>query len=180
MDIGLPKDHSDFNTLRRNIFGPGVKAENIDAKEFTTGGKIIENQFDGSDIKGKNSAIAWVDLKGNHWVAEGNSGHGCIRNGQGFRILKMTRGWGRGNRLNDNKCNGMKKGSYCIFIQESAKGTVVGCGNINRGARSLCNCNSRARCGRSAVLYGEEEPVVVYPDPVFDNQTYVEVRPLWD
>lgn len=48
VELGLPKDLSNYNILRNNVFGPGVTAEGVDIKEFTRKGKVLFNKFDGS------------------------------------------------------------------------------------------------------------------------------------
>lgn len=47
INVGNPQDHTDHNIIRYNTFGPGVQAENIDVKEFTTYGMIQHNLFNG-------------------------------------------------------------------------------------------------------------------------------------
>ena len=94
MKRGIKRDATDYNTFRGNVFGPGLTAENIDAKEFTTGGTILENTFDGSDIKGINGAVAWVAVKGNKWTLEGNTGSGSRTDGQGDRVINFVGGQG--------------------------------------------------------------------------------------
>jgi hypothetical protein len=44
---GNPKDETNYNIIRDNVFGPNVPSENVDVKEYTTGGQIINNIFDG-------------------------------------------------------------------------------------------------------------------------------------
>lgn len=99
MHEGRSRDSSDWNTLRANVFGPGVTAENIDIKEYTSNGKVLSNTFDGSDIKGKNGAISWVAIKGNGWTIADNQGSGCKTEGQGYRVLNIVPGWGECSRL---------------------------------------------------------------------------------
>ena len=48
VEEGLPLDRSDFNLIHHNTIGPGVTAENVDITEGTTGGKLYNNQFNGS------------------------------------------------------------------------------------------------------------------------------------
>ena len=47
-DCGNPEDNSDYNVLSNNVFGPNVPSENIDVKEYTTGGVIRGNVFNGT------------------------------------------------------------------------------------------------------------------------------------
>ena len=44
---GNPKDETHYTVVRDNVFGPNVPSENVDIKEYTTGGKVINNIFDG-------------------------------------------------------------------------------------------------------------------------------------
>lgn len=56
-------DQSNDNMIINNVFGPNVRAENIDVKEGTSGGIIRGNVFNGSGLSGEHSADSVLDLK---------------------------------------------------------------------------------------------------------------------
>ena len=162
---GLPPDFSDYNEFRYNRFGPGILAENIDVKEFTTGGKIVGNYFNGTDIQGINGGFSWVSLKGNNWTVFNNTGDGLDLAGAGFRVLYQWEGEGMYNRLLGNACyNFTSDSSYCVYVSPEARDTVVGCSNgvqippyalaLNRGTVIVPNgedCNCIPSCGARTV-----------------------------
>jgi len=79
---GRPEDRSDFNTISHNTFGEGIPAENIDLKEYTYGGTVANNTFNGTGIEGLNGAIAWVAIKGRAYTIANSTGAGTLRGGQ--------------------------------------------------------------------------------------------------
>ena len=149
IEYNLPEDRSDFNAFRYNRFGEGVLAENIDVKEFTSAGKIVDNRFNGSGIQNINGAMSWVSLKGNNWTVYNNTGTGLLKVGAGFRVLVQWAGQGVGNRLLENECYNLDEQSYCVYIHPEANENLVACTNSVRfwpGANSTainppeCNC----------------------------------------
>lgn len=201
---GMPADASNNNAFRYNIFGPGVTAENIDVKEFTVGGKIVNNRFNGTAIKGINGALSWVSLKGNGWTAYNNTGFGLkAKASSGFRITYQWAGQAKSNRLLQNRCYDMTSGSYCVFITPGAINNLIGCTNMVRSwARTApitptqkrpedCNClrscernnngkANRAGLARSVYGSGADDAVVteIYDVPGFKEEE--EYRPIWD
>jgi hypothetical protein len=93
---GCRPDHSDHNDLVGNDIA-ATTAENIDVKEGTTGGRIIDNVFDG---RGMEEADSWVDVKGNGWLIQGNRGRSAPQDG--FQTHQIVDGWGTGNVFRDN------------------------------------------------------------------------------
>src|SRR5262249_43816436 len=85
-------DPSDRNQILNNVIGPGVRAECLDIKEGTTGGKISGNHFDGADIAGVNSADSWVDVRGNGYTLSDNVGVNTPADG--FQVHVEVDGWG--------------------------------------------------------------------------------------
>ncbi|WP_151633588.1 NosD domain-containing protein [Noviherbaspirillum aerium] len=59
----LANDQSNDNMIVNNVFGPNVRAENIDVKEGTSGGIILNNIFNGSGLSGEHYADSVVDIK---------------------------------------------------------------------------------------------------------------------
>uniref|UniRef100_UPI0020240381 Ig-like domain-containing protein n=3 Tax=unclassified Frankia TaxID=2632575 RepID=UPI0020240381 len=87
-------DASDRNQIIGNTIS-GVTAEAIDIKEATTGGVIRGNHLDGATITGANYADSWIDLKGNNWRVEGNTGTNSPLDG--IQTHVVVDGWGTGN-----------------------------------------------------------------------------------
>jgi hypothetical protein len=100
-------------------------AENIDIKEGTTGGQIIGNTFNGTSMVAS-AATAWVNVKGNDWTIEGNTGTDSSKDG--FQVHQVYPGWGIGNVFRDNKAevNGPGHGFY---VQSKRWQTTVYCDN---------------------------------------------------
>jgi hypothetical protein len=89
-------DASDRNTIAGNDIA-GTTSESIDLKEGTSGGVLRENTFDGSSIT---AADSWVDVKGNDWVIENNTGvHSPL---DGYQVHEILDGWGTGNVFRGN------------------------------------------------------------------------------
>ncbi|MCD5310812.1 right-handed parallel beta-helix repeat-containing protein [Kineosporia babensis] len=57
-----------------------VTAECMDSKEGTYGCVLRGCTFDGTEIQGANFADSWVDIKGESWVVEGNTGNVIMTN----------------------------------------------------------------------------------------------------
>ena len=98
------RDKSNSNRVVNNIFGPDVRAEAIDIKEGTLGGKIIGNHFDATGLSGENYADSWVDVKGNNYEVAHNVGQRGENSSllHGFEIHEKVTGWGRDNLFYDN------------------------------------------------------------------------------
>ncbi|MGP9539199.1 hypothetical protein ACT3SP_14390 [Brachybacterium sp. AOP43-C2-M15] len=92
-------DTSDENLIEDNRI-EGVTAEAVDIKEGTTGGILRNNSFDGSAITGDGHADSWVDVKGNDWIIEGNTG--TASPADGFQTHEILDGWGTGNVFRHN------------------------------------------------------------------------------
>lgn len=187
---GNPEDHSDYNRIQDNTFGPGITAENIDLKEFTKGGILVNNTFNGSDIAGVNGAIAWVAIKGNNYTVANNTGFGALEGGQGFRVLQIHPGLAQDNKVLNNTCDDFAGASYCVFVDPRARMTQVDCNNKRNDSSLLpeptgiikqvkafkpmdnvvCNCDSETFCAkrssnttmvlRSAIVSNEATPSV--------------------
>jgi hypothetical protein len=126
-------DASDDNDVVDNRI-EATAAECIDIKEGTTGGHITGNHLDGSAIAGQNAADSWVDVKGNGYIIEGNSGTNAgSRLKDGYQVHVVAPGWGNGNvfRRNASRVNAP---GFAIWVQSTAVGTVVGCDDTETGA----------------------------------------------
>jgi Carbohydrate binding domain/Right handed beta helix region len=97
---GGQPDTSNDDVIKDNTLGPGITAENIDVKEGTTGGTIEGNSFNATGEADANSAVAWVDVKGNDYTVTGNTGVDAYE--QGFLVEQLYAGFGCGNTFADN------------------------------------------------------------------------------
>lgn len=141
------EDRCDSNSVLNNKIGPDISAECIDIKEGTTGGLIKENYFDAAGITGANSADSWIDVKGNKYVIEGNTGYhpgGSIFK-DGYQVHVAVAGWGNNNEFKNNTCtvnaagygfniqlsgsNGVSAGNK-VFSNNSVTGAGSGIANI--------------------------------------------------
>jgi hypothetical protein len=116
-------DRSDRNTVRGNVIR--ATAEAIDIKEGTTGGHIVGNVFDGSRLGGSKHNDSWVDVKGNGYVIERNTGSGT--NGDGFQTHEIVTGWGTGNVFRANIIDLGDSGGF--GINDTAGGNTISCDN---------------------------------------------------
>lgn len=121
-------DRCDSNTVTMSHIGPGVAAECIDIKEGTTGGVILSNHFDATGITGANSADSWIDVKGNYYRVEGNTGFNPGNNPfkDGYQVNVAYTGWGNYNEFRSNVCNVNASGYGFLIKLTSSSGTAVG------------------------------------------------------
>ena len=119
-------DLSDRNLIEGNFIS-GTTAENIDVKEGTSNGIIRGNSFDGAKMS---AADSWVDIKGNDWIIEGNTGTNSP--GDGFQTHEILDGWGTSNVFRDNvaEVNGPGFG----FALTPKLANTVDCNNKAPGA----------------------------------------------
>nr|WP_231134358.1 right-handed parallel beta-helix repeat-containing protein [Motilibacter deserti] len=122
-------DRSDRNVVRGNTISE-TTAEAVDIKEGTTGGKLVDNTFDGSAID-EAGADSWVDVKGNDWVVQGNTGVNSPEDG--FQTHEILGGWGQGNVFRDNvaRVNGPGHGFSLTPVNDNR----VSCDNKASGAK---------------------------------------------
>lgn len=121
-------DTSDRNVVLGNHIS-GTTAESIDIKEGTSDGKVIDNTFDGSKLSGSHNNDSWVDVKGNGWLLQGNTGsHTPL---DGFQTHQIVSGWGTGNTFKGNTANVDGPG-YGFHL--TSDGNTVTCDNKANGA----------------------------------------------
>jgi hypothetical protein len=124
---GGKPDTSDRNTVENNDIAV-TTAESIDIKEGTTGGVIRGNRFSG---QGMSDADSWVDMKGNGWVVENNTG--TTGPTDGYQVHVLLDGWGKNDTFRGN--TGQLAGhGYAVNVDKKATGTVVACTNKIDGA----------------------------------------------
>ena len=86
-------------------------------------------------------ADSWIDVKGNRWRIEDNTGLDAPEDG--FQVHVIRAGWGRDNVFAKNVAN-LGAGEYGFRIDEEAAGTVVHCDNRVTGAsKGISNIDCR-------------------------------------
>ena len=133
-------DKSDRNEISGNSISD-TTAENIDIKEGTSSGFLLENSFDGSTIS---EADSWVDVKGKGWRIERNTGKNSPLDG--FQTHEIVDGWGTENVFRDNtaEVNGPGLGYSLKPVREN----VVDCSNsASQAGQGLSNvpCTGEAK-----------------------------------
>ncbi|WP_404433866.1 hypothetical protein LG299_04995 [Microbacterium lacus] len=119
-------DESDRNLVAGNDIS-GTTSESVDIKEGTTGGILRDNTFDGSTITGADS---WVDVKGNDWLIEGNTGTNSPEDG--FQTHEIVDGWGTRNVFQNNTADLGTKGLG--FSLKPERDNVLMCDNTVSGS----------------------------------------------
>lgn len=121
-------DKCDSNKVLNNKIGPYVAAECIDIKEGTTAGIIRGNTFEAQGIQGANSADSWMDVKGNYYLIENNTGHNTQPSAllDGYQVNVAYAGWGNYNEFKNNTCNVNAAGHGINVRLTSSSGTAVG------------------------------------------------------
>lgn len=117
-------DNSDRNVIDGNDISNTV-AENIDIKEGTTAGQILNNHLSGQGMD-RSAATAWINVKGNDWIVQGNVGHNSVKDG--FQVHQVYAGWGVANTFQDNDAEVDGPG-YGFYVQFRSLGTVLSCSN---------------------------------------------------
>lgn len=121
-------DRCDSNMVLNNRIGPNVAAECIDIKEGTTGGIIRGNTFEAQGITGANYADSWVDVKGNNYLIEENTGFNTQPSvlKDGYQVNCAFKGWGSYNIFKNNTCNVNASGYGFNVRLKSSKGAAIG------------------------------------------------------
>ncbi|GAB3658409.1 hypothetical protein GCM10027589_18950 [Actinocorallia lasiicapitis] len=133
---GGKPDNSDRNVIKNNTIFE-TTAESIDIKEGTTGGKVIGNKFDGAKLGGDKHNDSLIDVKGNKWIIEGNTGENSF--GDGFQTHQILDGWGTDNVFRGNTLN-LKNASGWGFHLAPISGNTVSCDNkVTGAAKGLTN-----------------------------------------
>lgn len=123
---GGEPDASDRNVIEDNDISD-TTAENIDIKEGTTGGVVRGNTLDGSSLTEGDS---WVDVKGNGWTIEANTGTSSTMDG--FQTHELLEGWGTDNVFTGNTA--VVDGPGFGFSLTPELGNRVLCDNTVSGA----------------------------------------------
>jgi len=129
-DSGCKADGSDHDAIIGNDIAD-TTAENIDIKEGTSFGTIIGNHLDGDGMRPAD-ATSWVNVKGNHWTIEGNTGVDSDKDG--FSDHQVYPGWGMDNVFAANSATVNGPG-YGFYLQSGQLGDVVYCSNKAAGGQ---------------------------------------------
>jgi hypothetical protein len=134
-------DRSDRNLIEGNDIA-GTTAEAVDIKEGTSNGVVRGNVFDGSAME---EADSWVDVKGNAWTIEDNTGTSSPEDG--FQVHEVVDGWGQNTVFSGNTA-AVHAAGYAINVagpRALRNSTRVGCDNATEGAGSgLTNVGCRS------------------------------------
>ncbi|CAG2116820.1 unnamed protein product, partial [Medioppia subpectinata] len=106
-------DKSDRIQVLNNRIGPNVAAEEIDIKEGSCCGVIKNNVFDGTGMSGENYADSWIDVKGDGYTIEDNTGEHTLLDGIQIHQIADANMGGCGNKIIHDKCKGTIKGK-CV------------------------------------------------------------------
>jgi len=90
-------------------------------------------------------ADSWVDVKGNGWTVEGNTGTSSPEDG--FQVHEVVDGWGRGTvfRGNTAQVDGPGYGINAAGPRGMRESTTIACDNTASGAGSgLTNVECRS------------------------------------
>ena len=167
-------DTCNYNNILNNSFGNHVLAENIDVKEGTTGGRIAYNTFNGTGLNNQNSADSWIDVKGNYYTIECNTGANTLTDG--FQTHILVSGWGNYNAFSNNTLAVNATGYGILITESSSKGTaynnIVCTNNTITGTNSgLTNSTTQTctnTCAVTTVIknaLSEHATVQLYPNP---------------
>lgn len=139
-------DRSDRNQVLDNELGPNVAAEHIDVKEGTEGGVVSGNTFDGHGISGANYADSWMDVKGNGYRIEGNTGtfDGDGALADGYQTHSVVDGYGCGNTFRANHSDLGGAPGYAINVTDqrdcaAAPNTVYRDNTVTGAGKGLTN-----------------------------------------
>ncbi|WP_030683205.1 right-handed parallel beta-helix repeat-containing protein [Streptomyces sp. NRRL B-1347] len=135
-------DKSDHVQVLDNVIGPDVGGEAVDLKEGTRNGRVAGNTFDGRGLTGNNYDDSWIDVKGNGYVIEGNTGKNTTNNG--FETHTQQPGWGCGTVFRANKSDltgatGDKQLAINVTNQSGSCRTTVHASNTVSGGKGLTN-----------------------------------------
>jgi hypothetical protein len=140
---GGTSDRSDKVQIIGNTIGPDVGGEAVDLKEGTTGGLVSGNSFDGRGLTGANFDDSWVDVKGNNYTIENNTGRNTTNNG--YETHTQQSGWGCGTVFRNNRSDlsgATGSGRYAFNITNynasSCKVTITR-DNTMTGGKALTN-----------------------------------------
>ncbi|MFL5578210.1 MAG: right-handed parallel beta-helix repeat-containing protein, partial [Gemmatimonadaceae bacterium] len=131
-------DRSDANEVRNNVFGPYVKAQNVDIKEGTTGTIVTGNTFSGVGMVSDNYNRSWVFVGGNRAVITDNKGSVSLKHGfeEASPLSAGGTTWSTGNVFRRNTADVQSSGYGFSLMGGTSGANVVGCDNSVTNAGS--------------------------------------------
>jgi hypothetical protein len=135
-------DTCNYNNILSNSFGDNIGSENIDIKEGTTGGYVAFNTFNGKGLNGVNSGDSWIDVKGNKYKIECNTG--VYTTNDGFQTHILVAGWGDYNSFSNNTLT-INSTGYGINVQTSS-------GSVGSTAPNNIVCSNNTATGATKGL----------------------------
>lgn len=170
-------DTCNYNIITGNTFGDVILSENIDIKEGTSWGIVSKNSFNGKGCNSKNSADSWIDVKGNYYKIECNSGKNNYPTGDGLQTHIAVAGWGDYNSFSSNTLDVGASGYGININLSSSKGTATHnsvCDNntVTNASKGMTNVSAISCSGTCTVITSVAEVFyenVVYPNP-FENE----------
>jgi hypothetical protein len=131
------KDPNTRNHILYNTIGPGVTAEMIDIKQYSSNAIIKGNILDGRDLCGCKSASSLISVKGNNYQILGNVGKNAKEHM--FKVAVTNKGQGKNNYFSGNKCvSGLRSKYKCVSVPKSFH---------NLPNRVACGQKTNTRCG---------------------------------
>jgi len=109
------KDPNTRNNILYNTIGPGVTAEMIDIKQYSSNAIIKGNILNGKDLCGCKHAFSLISVKGNNYQIIGNVGRNSKKDM--FKVAVTNKGQGKHNYFSGNKClSGLKSKYKCVKV----------------------------------------------------------------
>ncbi len=172
---GGKPDTCNYNIVSACSFGDFVPSENIDIKEGTVGGTITGCVFNGKGLNGANSADSWIDVKGDRYTIECNTGTTIIgAAASGYQVHENTVNsivYGHDNIFSNNQAN-IASGLYAFYLHKTGMSTICSNNSVTGGLLfkgTLTNCTSTASCLTTGIVSHEKNTTVsLYPNPASD------------
>lgn len=127
MGSATTPDRSDRVIIEDNAIA-NTSAEGVDIKEGTTGGIVRRNVFTRAGYSGANYADSWVDVKGDGYRIESNSGSTARLDA--FQVHSVLAGWGGDNVFSGNAIVSGVPG-YEVRVESRESGNRVSCTTSN-------------------------------------------------
>lgn len=128
---GAP-DACDRNQILNNNIHD-TAAECIDIKEGTSGGLIQGNTLEGANMSGVNYADSWIDIAGNGYVVEYNTGTNAKLDGIQTHTQPQPAVTASNNIFRHNTL-AVNAGGYGVYIDTAGSGNIVYTNNTATGA----------------------------------------------
>jgi hypothetical protein len=130
------KDSNTRNHILYNTIGPGVTAEMIDIKQYSSDAIIKGNILDGRDLCGCLYAVSLISVKGNNYQILGNIGKNAREDM--FKVAITNSGQGKNNYFSGNQClSGLRSNFECVHVPNESQDLPnrVACGQKTNAPR---------------------------------------------